>query len=286
MRTRGGRHGADHAPFSFPLTPSGWYAPSTVILRGLPVNPSRRQFSAQVLGSLVAYGLVETLWSHNLFAVAVKPTIEAWLKDLVAMSKDLRGRKMTDLEFQTKMEELYKKVDLKALTTLVKLDDIEKKVKLPDNGASSTGIDLKKVYGLPADVGFGRQIFGCKKGRSIVPHGHLNMCTGFIILKGKWEGKHYDRVETHKDHYVIKPTIDRAFEAGEVSTISDHKDNIHWFKAVSDTAYIFNVHVIGYDPDIQGTSGRLYLDPDGEKLSGGLVRAPKLTSEACHKKYG
>ena len=29
--------------------------------------------------------------------------------------------------------------------------------------------------------------------------------------------------------------------------ISDHKDNVHWFKAESDTAFIFNVHVIGYD---------------------------------------
>lgn len=250
------------------------------------MHPSRRQFSTQVLGSLVAYGLIETLWTRNLFADPVKPTIEAWLKDLVEMTKDLRSRKLTDREFQTKMEELYKKVDLKALITLVNLDDIEKKVKLPENGASNSGIDLKKVKGLPADVGFGRQIFGCKKGRSIVPHGHLNMCTGFIILKGKWEGKHYDRVETQKDHYIIKPTIDRVFEPGEVSTISDHKDNIHWFKAVSDTGYIFNVHVVGYDPEIKGNSGRLYLDPDGEKLQSGLVKAAKMTSEECHKKYG
>ena len=250
------------------------------------MNPSRRQFSAQVLGSLVAYGLIETLWSRDLFAAEIKPTIEAWLKDLVEMTKDLRGQKLTDVKFQAKMEELYKKVDLAALTKLVKLDDIEKKVKLPDNGASNSGIDLKQVEGLPADVGFGRQIFGCKKGRSIVPHGHLNMCTGFIILKGEWEGKHYDRVETQKEHYLIKPTIDQKFVAGGVSTISDHKDNIHWFKAVSETAYIFNVHVIGYDPEIKGNSGRLYVDPDGEKLDGGLIRAPKMTSEACHKKYG
>lgn len=250
------------------------------------MDPTRRQFSAQVLGSLVTYGLIETLWTRDLFAAEVKPTIAAWLKDLVAMSKDLRGRKLTDLEFQAKMEELYKRVDLAALTTLVKLDDIEKKVKLPDNGASNSGIDLKQVEGLPGDVGFGRQIFGCKKGRSIVPHGHLNMCTGFIILKGTWEGKHYDRVETQETHYIIKPTIDRKFEPGDLSTISDHKDNVHWFKAVSDAAYIFNVHVVGYDPDIKGTSGRQYLDPDGEKLSDGLIRAPKMTSAECHKKYG
>jgi hypothetical protein len=249
------------------------------------MSPSRREFTTQALGSLVAFGLIETLWSRDLFADEVKPTIATWLKDLVAMTKDLRGRRLTDLEFQAKLEELYRKVDLKALTQLVKLDELEKR-KVPDNGAASYGFDLSKVEGLPREVEFGKQIFGCKKGRSIVPHGHANMCTGFIVLKGKWHGRHYDKVETLKDHYVIKPTIDREFGPGDLSTISDHKDNVHWFRAASETAYIFNVHVSGYDPGIKETTGRLYLDPEGEKLAGGLVKAAKMTSAECHKKYG
>ena len=101
-----------------------------------------------------------------------------------------------------------------------------------------------------------------------------------------FSGKHYDRVEDHEKHYLIKPTIDRAFKAGEFSTISDHKDNVHWFKATSETAYLFNVHVIGYDPKMGGSSGRLYLDPEGEKLKSGLIVAKKMTSSECHKKYG
>jgi len=253
---------------------------------GTAMTSTRREFSTRILASLTAYGLIETLWSRNLLADSVKPTIETWLKDLVDMTADLRGRKLKDLEFQAKMEELYKRVDLSALVALVKLDDIEKTKKLPANGAAHYGIDLSKVKGLPADVRFGRQIFGCKKDRSIVPHGHSNMCTGFIILKGEWHGQHFDRVESLKEHYVIKPTIDRQFKAGDLSTISDHKDNIHWFKATSEAAYIFNVHIDGYDPDIKDRSGRLYLDPEGEKLAGGLVKAKKMSSEECHKKYG
>ena len=248
--------------------------------------PSRREFNSTLLGSAVAFGLVELLWSRDLFADPVKPTLDKWFRELADMTKDLRARKLTDLEFQTKMEDLYKRVDLTALCGQVKLDEIEKKTKLPDNGAANVGFDLTKVEGLPATLGFGKQVFGCKKGRSIVPHGHANMCTGFIVLKGKWRGKHYDRVETHADHYVIKPTIDKAFGPGDLSTISDHKDNIHWFKAESDAAYIFNVHVIGYDPKIKETGGRLYVDPDGETLAGGLVKAAKMSSADCHKKYG
>src|SRR4051812_41649509 len=151
----------------------------------------------------MTFGLVETLWSRDLFADAVKPTIQKWLLDLVEMTKDLRGRKLTDLEFQTKMEDLYRRVDLKELAALIKLDEVEKKP-LPASGASNAGIDFGKIDGLPANVGFGKQIFGCKKDRSVVPHGHANMCTGFIILKGKWHGRHYDKLETGKDHYVIK----------------------------------------------------------------------------------
>ena len=126
--------------------------------------PDRREFNARLLGSLVAFGLVETLWSRDLFADAVKPTVQKWLLELVAMTKDLRGRTLTDLEFQTKMEDLYKRVDLKSLCGLVKLDEIEKK-SLPESGASNAGIDFAKVDGLPANVGFGKQIFGCKTGR-------------------------------------------------------------------------------------------------------------------------
>src|SRR5262245_35749122 len=201
----------------------------------------------------MTFGLIETLWTRDLFADPIKPTIQAWLKELVEMTKDLRGRKLTDLEFQTKMEDLYKRVDLAALCTLIKLDQVEKKP-LPDSGALSAGFDLTKVEGMPASPGFGKQIFGCKKGRSIVPHGHHNMCTGFIVLKGKWQGRHYDRIETQKDHYVIKPTIDREFEPGDLSTISDHKDNVHWFKATSEVGYIFNVHIMDYDEKLGGGS--------------------------------
>src|SRR5437867_30637 len=113
------------------------------------MNPSRRQFSTQAIGSLIAFGLIDLLWSRDLFAEPVKPTIAQWLKELADMTNDLHGRKLTDLEFQAKMEDLYRRVDLPSLAALVKLDEVEAKTKLPDNGAASVGFDLSKVEGLP-----------------------------------------------------------------------------------------------------------------------------------------
>jgi len=249
-------------------------------------QPTRREFAGQFLGSLMAYGLIESVFAKGLFAEEVKPIVGKWLTELADLSRDLRDKKMKDVEFQVKMEELYRKVDLPELIKNIQLDKLAASNKLPDNGAANFGIDFTKIEGAPAKPGFGKQIFGMKKERSVVPHGHSNMCTGFIVLRGDFIGKHYDKLETHQDHYIIKPTIDRAFKPGELSTISDHKDNVHWFKCESATGFIFNVHVIGYDSTISEPSGRLYLDPDGEKLSGGLIRAKKMTSSECHKKYG
>lgn len=247
---------------------------------------TRRSFSKKMLGSVLTYGLIETLYAGNLLADPVKPVIHQWMLDLSSLCADVKGRKLKDLEFQTKLEDLYKKVDLAELVKLVNLEKLEAGVNYPDKGAASLGFDLSKVEGFPARPVFGRQIFALKKGRSIVPHGHNNMCTGFVVLKGTFDGKHYDRVEDQGDHYLLKPTIHRQFKPGECSTVSDHKDNVHWFTADSDTGFIFNIHVVGYNPESKKPIGRVYVDPDGEKVEGGLIRAKIVSSAVAHKKYG
>jgi hypothetical protein len=246
---------------------------------------TRRDFNKQLLGSLVAIGLVETLFTKNLLADSVKPVIGKWVNELYQLCQDVKAAKIKDIDWQNKLEELYKQCDLPEMLKLIDFDNLVAKTKLPDNGAASLGVDFAKVEGLPK-FSLGKQVFALKKGRSIVPHGHDNMCTGFIVLKGDFTGKHYDRVEDNSDHYMMKPTIDRLFKPGECSTISDHKDNVHWFKCDSETGFIFNVHVIGYNPENKKNGGRVYVDPDGEKTASGLIKAKKMTSSECHKKYG
>ena len=40
------------------------------------------------------------------------------------------------------------------------------------------------------------------------------------------------------------------------------------------------------NPDNREATGRLYLDPEGEKLAGGLIRARHLSYDDAHKLYG
>ena len=93
------------------------------------------------------------------------------------------------------------------------------------------------------------------------------------------------RIEIAVNDKFVKPTIDGTFKRGQYSTISDHKDNVHWFKCKSDRGFIFNIHVLNIDPKIK-KGGRVYIDPDGEKLSGERIKAPKMKATEAHNKYG
>lgn len=247
---------------------------------------TRRDFCRQALETLTAVTLLECLAAGRLFGRDVEPHVADWLKELDQIGHELKDHKVQDVEFQKSLEGLYAKVDLKDLLKTLDFERLASEVEFPKVGAKSLSCEFKNVAGLPRELVFGRQVFAMTKGRSVVPHGHDNMATGFLVLKGKFRGRHWDRVEDHKDHYIVKPTIDDTFGAGTFSTISDHKDNVHWFTAETDTAFLFNIHVVGYNPDNPKSGGRVYVDPTGEKLSDGLIKAPKISYGEANRKFG
>ncbi|MBI1375708.1 MAG: hypothetical protein GC159_23615 [Phycisphaera sp.] len=248
---------------------------------------SRRAFlNDATLGSLMTYSLLHTMFVQNLFADELKPEAVAWLKQVNDMSKDLRGNKITQTQWQDKVEELYKTVDLDNVLKLIDYDKLSKAAKFRERGETAFHPPLPKVEGLPTDLVFGNQVFGMSKGHSVTPHGHQRMATSFIVLSGEFRGRHYDRVEDHKDHMIIRPTIDGQFKPGQFSTISDHRDNVHWFTATSEVGYIFNIHVLNLESDEFKTGGRVYIDPTGEKNADGLIVAPKITARDSLAKFG
>lgn len=245
---------------------------------------TRRGFHRETLGSLLTFSLLETLFDADAFAAEIKPITAKWLADLHTLGVDLRGEKMKQVEWQGKVKELFKQADLPDLLKFIDFEKLTKNIEFRDQGEKSMRPKFPEVEGLPTKLVFGHQVFGLKKGRSVVPHGHNNMATAFLIIKGDFHGRHYDRLEDEEKHMIVKPTIDEKFKVGGCSTVSDHKDNVHWFKATSETGFIFNIHVNNV---VEGRrSGRVYMDPDGEKLSDGRIRARKIGSSEAYKLYG
>lgn len=243
---------------------------------------NRRQFTGNTLSALLTYSLLETLLGDDCLAEQIKPVAAQWIKDLDQLGRDLKGKKLEQVEWQKQIEKLMAKVNL---PDLLKFIDFEKRQQVPfrEKGERSIRFRFPEVEGLPTNLVFGHQIFKLKKGQSVVPHGHNNMATAFLILDGKFHGRLYDRLEDADDHMIIRPTIDQSFSVGDCSTISDKKDNVHWFEATSEQGYIFNIHVLNLNP---GLSGRVYVDPRGEKLSGGRVKARRIGAAEATKLYG
>ncbi len=247
---------------------------------------SRRDFARAALTSLITFELMDLVRGKNLFAAPIRPLAEHWLADLDALGRDVKSDKIKQVEWQKKVEELYGKVELPEFLKQIDFETLVKKLD-PFNGkgALSLGVNFPKIDGIPTKLVFGKQVFAMKKGRSIVPHGHDNMATAFLVLKGQCRGRHYDRVADEKDFMIIMPTIDKEFGPGGASSISDHKDNVHWFEALTDSSFVFNIHVMGL-PGIKKNAGRVYVDPNGEKLEGGKIRARLLDHDETTKLYG
>ncbi len=247
---------------------------------------SRRKFTNQGIGSLLTFSLLETLFQHDLWADEIKPLTGRWLADVNQLGQDLKDQKIKQLVWQQKVEELFAQVDLDDLLKLIDFERLTGNLELKDRGETSLRFSFGQVEGLPQRLVFGKQIFALKQGRSVVPHGHNNMATAFLILGGQLRGRHYDRVQDEPEHLIIKPTIDRQFVVGECSTVSDFKDNVHWFQATSERAFIFNIHVLGVDPGSKLHTGRVYVDPEGEKLSGNLIRARRIDYDEAQRLHG
>jgi len=247
---------------------------------------SRREFGSGTLKSLLAWSLLETLAENPASGAGTVPFVARWLKEMNELSEDVQGQRISQVLWQQKIEDLLKQVELKELLESVRFDELVRNAKPVEAGALTLRPKFPEVEGWPKSLIFGRQIFALGRERSIVPHGHNNMATAFLVLRGELHGRHYDRVEDEAEHLIIRPTIDRSFGPGETSSVSDYRDNIHWFRATSEQAYVFNLHVLDCRPGSALPTGRVYVDPQGEPLRGGLVRARRIGYQQAHTLFG
>ena len=79
-------------------------------------DPTRRQFTRAALQSLTALALIESLAGQRLFGGDVTPVVDAWFRELQAISKDVADHSVKDVQFQQSLEGgTCVRVDLTAL---------------------------------------------------------------------------------------------------------------------------------------------------------------------------
>ena len=243
---------------------------------------SRKEFSDQSLKFFLSYSFFSFSVSGGLSSCRNRQSTQKQIIDEIKhLSFLLSKEKIKQTQWQRSIEQIFEKIDISDYLMHIDLESILKRY-APDRP------DLKRIR-IEKPIKFGMkklviQLFVLSKKRSIVPHGHNYMTSGFLILNGNFHGRHYQRLEDRSKHFIIRPSIDRNFSQGEFSTISDYKDNIHWFKANTDQAVILNIHL----RDLKNgpkKPGRVYLNPLGGKYGGDNILAQRLSREQAYSMF-
>ena len=218
-----------------------------------------------------------------------RPAVQlgTWLERLHANAARLRSRKISGLQWQEMMDDIYADTPLGALqdgldfVSLRKqiLDRIESEkgelfypVRLPGQ-ESDHGVRSEPHRTLIAKVAH------IKRGRSIPPHGHSNMASAFLCLSGEFAVKQYDKLEEKEQHLVLRQTVDTdTAGVGTWSSISDYRNNVHWLTAKTNDCFLFTCKLIGIESD-RKLNGRINVDVRrGDHLGRQTIRAPKITA--------
>lgn len=249
-------------------------------------NLSRRKFNASLLSSLFTFSLVETLCSNELIAKPVHTVAKDWLIEVEEASRAMKKQRLSQSEWQSKIAEIFARVEPKDLLRAIDFDRLHKKLKLVGPQEAIIGVEPKPKKGLPAELSFDAMIYGMKKGAVIPPHCHRNMTSMHMPIGGALHGWHFDRVADEADHLIIKPTMDKSLTIGEVTTVSDEKDNVHCFQPTGEVAYTFNIAVYRIDRAQKFGGRQFYVDAaHGDKVDGDKLRVRKLSSDEAYKIY-
>jgi len=234
--------------------------------------------------SVLSYSLMNSLITTEAIGNKMNPITDKWVNQLNEYCLDLKKEAITIQEWRNLISQLYQKVELKEILEIINFEKLKKGFHFPDLGVNNKPVKFPKLKGLPAKTVFIKKIFGMKKERAIIPHGHSNMVSAHLILKGEMHLRHYDKIRIEGEKMIIKPTIDKIIKTGESSSISDDKDNVHWFIANTDSAFTFDVIMLNLNEkeyDIHNID--IY---EKENLSNGNMRVPILDVETALKKYG
>ncbi len=243
----------------------------------------RREFTSGLTRHLSAYLLLDMAIITNSFARSMKTDMEEWAKQLEEICADLKKETIPQDVWQQKIGELFKTISLEDLLTFIDFENLRKGFSFPDLGVNTRMVKFPAIEGLERTT-FVKKIFGLKKDRAIIPHGHSNMVSSHLILDGKFRLRQYDKVSQEENVLLIKPSLDIQTGKGDYSSISDSHNNIHWFIAESDSAFTFDVIVLDLNQEVYDIHN---LDMDKASNGGnGIIRVPVLGVEDALKKYG
>ncbi|WP_372570729.1 hypothetical protein [Ruegeria jejuensis] len=242
---------------------------------------TRRSVVAQ-LGAITA--LLSIGCGASAFAGPAGREIERLISRIDELSGSLRGAVISVEDWRAGIDELLSQVPETDLMKGIDFERLAARIGFAELGVSTARID----FGLDEQrtLHFLPKLFAVNTGRSIIPHGHANMVSAHLPLTGAFRLRQYDQVSRDERALTVRPTADRVIRAGDLSSIGEDDDNVHWFIA-QEPSYTFDVIVSGLDDGREQTFEIFNLDMEAaEPTANGLLNVPRMTVSEALRKYG
>lgn len=239
--------------------------------------------------ALLRLGPVALLWLLHARRALAAPVHAAAHEQLVALGElalALRHGELDPVAWQDEMARRVAAIDVAEVISAIELDRlVAAQGPLPDDRPHVQRLSLAALDELLARAGATLKLFSLAPGRAIVPHGHHGLVSMHWVLRGALHGRSFDRIERTPTHVIMRPTLDRVLRAGAATSVSEHRDNIHWFVAVDGPAFALDVLVSRLAPP--GPHGRFYVDVRAAEPAGeDRLRAPIVSAAEARRRYG
>ena len=220
-----------------------------------------------------------------------RDALDDWARNLVALNHDLSTHKIGLTVWQDRVAALNTSVPVNDIVGYLDIDRLTAGFIYPDKLAQTADPQFPATV----DLGSGPQhwfirVFGMKRGGAVIPHAHNDMVSAHLVVNGRFHARTFNRMHDLADAIAIRPSMDRTLRRGEIITMSDDRDNLHWLVAEEDRSMTFDVGVVDIDPARRYAIAAnkyhmIYVDPTVPAESDGLIHAPVITFEQSAAKF-
>jgi hypothetical protein len=245
-------------------------------------RPTRRAAICDIAAQVAVYSLFSAAARAEAVRGGARGPVQTFVVDVESNSAAARAGRLTAPEWGAALFEAARKVDLAALSSAIDFARIAASTPFAERGVATAPVRLPAFDGVATTVF--TKIFAVGRGRAIIPHGHIGMASGHLVLEGAFRRRQYDRIAIEDDAWIVRQTQDARDTAGDLSWITDERDNIHWLIAEEPSFtldFILSPLRPGEDWDVQNLDIAAAV-----KMPGGDLRAPKMGVEEALEKYG
>ncbi len=253
------------------------------------MNDPRRRF---LLGSarLAAwYGVLFLGASRSAWGRGLSLTAAQWSQELESLALEVKAGRRSGEAWQSAIEALHSRIPLEELVSALDVATIVKGIKHPTDKLGAVH-DVALPGAGPGASHFGHKLFVYRKGACTPPHAHNHLVSAHLVLQGNIRVRTFDRVQDLEDSLLLDPRTDRVVGPGQTVSMSDGRDNVHWFEGVSELSVSFDVPVADIDPEknyrhpAEGMN-QLFVDPTGPKRGDGYVDAPLIRFREAVRRF-